>query len=327
MKCTVYELGRLKEYKYVVTFARHRGKWIICRHKGRDTWETSGGHIEPGETPLEAAKRELYEETGALDFDIRPVCDYWACDEPHETENIEWSNGQVFFAVVHTMGELPESEMECIGYFDTFPENLTYPDITGELLPRALNLLPPSNINKDIKIVNMKELGERQRIEAAQILCDELGWPSLKEAMYEVQERWKGTDAVFLAALEGSELIGWGGILAPTYNGNVFELHPLAVKRDWQRKGVGTALVNALAAAAREKGGLTLWLGADDEVTGKETSLRNADLYDDLPRQLREFRPGKHQAGFYFKAGFKITGVMPDANGRGKPDIFLAMKL
>jgi len=139
MKCSVYKLGKLKDYKYVVTFARYNDKWIICKHKNRDTWETSGGHIESGETPIEAAKRELYEETGAVSFDIVPVCDYWACYEPHETENIEWSNGQVFLAVVKKLEEIPKnSEMECINFFDEFPRNLTYPDITYELLPQII---------------------------------------------------------------------------------------------------------------------------------------------------------------------------------------------
>ena len=137
MKCSVYDLGKLKNYKYVVTFARYKNKWIICKHRDRDTWETSGGHIELNETPLDAAKRELYEETGAADFDIVPVCDYWACDEPHETDNITWSNGRAFFAKVYKIGRLPDSEMECINFFDEFPDNLTYPDITKELLPHV----------------------------------------------------------------------------------------------------------------------------------------------------------------------------------------------
>ena len=138
MKGTVYGLGTLKQYKYVVTFARYNGKWIICKHKNRSTWETSGGHIEQGETPLDAAKRELFEETGAIDFEIQSVCDYWACDEPHETENITWSNGQVFLAQVKKLGPLPKSEMEKIYLFDAFPQNLTYPDITHELLPQII---------------------------------------------------------------------------------------------------------------------------------------------------------------------------------------------
>ena len=142
MKCTVYKLNYLKNYKHVVIYARYENKWIICKHKNRTTWETSGGHIEKGETPVEAAKRELQEETGVVDFEINGVCDYWACYEPHEKENIEWSTGQVFLAHVKKMGAIPEnSEMECIDLFDEFPQNLTYPDITYTLLPQIITRL------------------------------------------------------------------------------------------------------------------------------------------------------------------------------------------
>ena len=141
MKCTAYETGTLTDYKYVVTFAVYNGKWIFCKHKERGTWEVSGGHIEPGETPLEAAKRELREETGALEFEIEPVCDYWACDEPHETQKITWANGAVFLARVNSIGNIPESEMEKIELFAEPPVNLTYPDITKELFPRVLSTL------------------------------------------------------------------------------------------------------------------------------------------------------------------------------------------
>lgn len=138
MKCTAYEVGFLKEYKYVVTFAYYAGQWIFCNHKERSTWETSGGHIEAGESPEEAARRELYEETGALDFDIEPLCDYWACDEPHETPSITWANGRVFLAVVKELGTLPALEMKQIKLFETVPPRLTYPDITHVIFPYAL---------------------------------------------------------------------------------------------------------------------------------------------------------------------------------------------
>jgi 8-oxo-dGTP diphosphatase len=139
MKCSVYKLGFLQNYKYVVIFARYNNKWIICKEKNSETWQTAGGHIEKNETPIQAAKRELFEETGALDFDINPICDYWACDEPHETDNIGSSNGQVFLAYVNKLGNIPEnSEIECIDFFDEFPQNLTYPDITYELLPQII---------------------------------------------------------------------------------------------------------------------------------------------------------------------------------------------
>ena len=138
MKCTVYNLGFLQDYKYVVIFGIHNGKWVFCKHKKRKTWETAGGHIEPGETPLDAARRELYEETGSVEFEIVPICDYWACDEPHETKDITWSNGVVFFAQIKGIEALPESEMERIAFFDSLPEKLTYPDITPKLFPYAL---------------------------------------------------------------------------------------------------------------------------------------------------------------------------------------------
>lgn len=127
MKCEAYELSSLKRYKYVVIIAKYRGNWILCKHKKRDTWETAGGHIELGESPLEAAKRELFEETGSISFDIKPIFDYWAADDTSE------ANGMVFFAEIKKLGDLPESEMEKIKFFQTLPSNLTYKDITPKL--------------------------------------------------------------------------------------------------------------------------------------------------------------------------------------------------
>ena len=185
-----------------------------------------------------------------------------------------------------------------------------------------------------MEIVNMQTLNESQRTQAAQMLTDELplGWETLADALEEIAdcvdniERDGDGESLFLAAVKNDEVLGWVGML-PSYSGRVYELHPLVVKRDQQGKGIGTALVRALEKAAKERGGLTLQLGADDESPGGETSLANVDLYDDLPRRLQEFEPGTHQAKFYMKLGFKIIGVMPDANGIGKPDIFMAKRL
>ena len=64
LQCVISPLSTLSTYKYVVICSRYKGKWLLSRHKKRDTWETQGGHIEPGETPEQAARRELREETG-----------------------------------------------------------------------------------------------------------------------------------------------------------------------------------------------------------------------------------------------------------------------
>ena len=127
MICKTYPLGEKAPYKYVVVMSRYQGKILLSRHKDRDTWETQGGHIEPGETPLEAARRELYEESGAVEFDIRPVFDYWAGDERGG------ASGQVFAATIRTLGPLPKSEMAEVRAFDEIPPNVTYPAITPEI--------------------------------------------------------------------------------------------------------------------------------------------------------------------------------------------------
>ncbi|MDO5399831.1 MAG: NUDIX domain-containing protein [Eubacteriales bacterium] len=127
MTSQIYPVGTLKQYKYVVTLSEYNGKILLSRHKARTTWETQGGHVEPGETPLEAAKRELFEESGAVDYDIQPLCDYWAGDETGG------ANGMVFHAVIRALGPMPESEMAEVRCFDELPENLSYPAITPVL--------------------------------------------------------------------------------------------------------------------------------------------------------------------------------------------------
>ena len=180
-----------------------------------------------------------------------------------------------------------------------------------------------------MEIVNMDKLSEPQLMQAALILAEELpiGWPTLSQATDEVNKLLARDDGtVLIAAIDDGEVTGWCGIL-PEYNGNVYELHPLVVSRKKQRKGIGTKLVETVSEIAREKGGLTLQLGSDDEKPGGETSFANVDLYDDLPRRIKEFETETHPAAFYLKIGFKIVGVVPDANGKGKPDIMFAKPL
>ena len=139
LRCSIHPLNTLAPYKYVVVCACYRGQWLLSRHRERDTWETQGGHIEPGETPVMAARRELYEESGVQDAEIIPVCDYCGfTDRGH-------ANGVVFLAVVHAMGELPQSEMAEVRLFDALTENLTYPNVSPRLYQEAARLLegPP----------------------------------------------------------------------------------------------------------------------------------------------------------------------------------------
>lgn len=129
--CRTFDMEERKTYQYVVIFSKFQGKLMLSRHKSRDTWETQGGHIEPGETPEQAARRELWEESGAEEFTLTPVCGYLAADESSEAA------GAVFFAEISKMGNLPESEMAETRLFPTLPENVTYPGITPLLFRRV----------------------------------------------------------------------------------------------------------------------------------------------------------------------------------------------
>ena len=128
LKCTVHPIDHFDDRKYVVTLSYMDGKYLLSRHKDRTTWETQGGHIEPGETPLEAAKRELWEESGAVEYTIEPLCDYWAGEENN------WATGAVFRAEIKKLGPIPAgSEMAEVKLFDALPENLTYAYISTVL--------------------------------------------------------------------------------------------------------------------------------------------------------------------------------------------------
>lgn len=131
-------LGSLGAYKYTVIFTRHNGKWLYCRHHNRDTYETPGGRIEPGETPLNSARRELYEETGAIDFDITPALDY-SVRLPDR-----YANGQVFLAEVYNFGDMPPFEMAETALFETIPEKMRFPKILPILFAEVKNSLAQS---------------------------------------------------------------------------------------------------------------------------------------------------------------------------------------
>ena len=168
------------------------------------------------------------------------------------------------------------------------------------------------------------------RIEAAARLLhtafSRLGaWTTMAEARQEVVQSF-GADRVSRVAVDSDgAVIGWIGAIRD-YDGLAWELHPLVVDESWRRQGVGRALVTDLEALLATRGALTLWTGSDD-LAG-ETSLSGADLYKALPEALGALRSwGFHPLPFYRRLGFQVIGVMPDANGPGRPDIFLGKKL
>ena len=123
--------------KFAVIISKTNGKWVFCKHRERDTYEVPGGHRENGEDILTAAKRELREETGAVDFDIRPVCVYSVKGKTRVNENADdESFGMLFIADIFSFEEL-HSEIESILITERLVDNWTYPLIQPKLLEEA----------------------------------------------------------------------------------------------------------------------------------------------------------------------------------------------
>jgi len=121
--------------KFAVIIAKHNGKLVFCKHKQRDTLEIPGGHRENGENISDTARRELYEETGALDFKIEPVCVYSVTAE----DNFDGQEtfGMLFYADIISFEKELHSEIESICLLDGLPEKWTYPLIQPRLIEEA----------------------------------------------------------------------------------------------------------------------------------------------------------------------------------------------
>ncbi len=144
-------------------------------------------------------------------------------------------------------------------------------------------------------------------------------------ALEEIRESFAPGHLSRVAVDDAGNALGWvGGI--PQYDGHAFELHPLAVKPSAQRRGIGRALVRDLEVQARQRGALTVYLGSDDEYGG--TNLFGADVYPNVLDHLAAIRNLRdHPYAFYQKCGYAIVGIIPDANGFGKPDILMAKRV
>jgi len=138
IKVTFYENEKISKDKidFVVIMAKYNNKWIVVRHQERATWEIPGGHVEINEDIEEAALRELYEETGAKQVNkIVPIAIYSVIKEEKETF------GQLYYADVKELGNLPQSEIAEIKLVDKLPKALTYPLIQPYLYEKVMNFL------------------------------------------------------------------------------------------------------------------------------------------------------------------------------------------
>lgn len=174
-------------------------------------------------------------------------------------------------------------------------------------------------------ILDLRDAGESALHQAARLLLEPeaFDWPTMEAALEEVRACTEPGN-IARAAVDGESLLGWiGG--QDRHEGHVWELHPLVVRRDRQRQGIGRALVEDLEERVRARGAHTVFLGADNDIR-VETSTAWSDLYPNVLERLRDIRSvGDHQYEFYERCGYVIVGVVPDANGFG--NIYMAKRI
>jgi aminoglycoside 6'-N-acetyltransferase I len=178
-----------------------------------------------------------------------------------------------------------------------------------------------------VDIVRLTRAGDDLRSAAARILTAAFShipvWSTITEARAEVDECFSADRVAFGVTLDG-DLAGWVGAIK--HSEPLWELHPIAVRPDAHRRGVGRLLVETLEDEAERQGALTISLGTDDEFGG--TNLFGTDVYPTPLEHLTQLRVvTAHPYQFFERLGFSIVGVIPDANGPGKHDILMAKRV
>lgn len=139
MEVKFYDMVEDELLKFAVIISRSNGKWVFCKHKERNTYEVPGGHREPGEDIMAAAKRELQEETGAVRFDMKPVCVYSVTGKNRINESGGETFGLLCYAEIIEFSDELNSEMEEVVLLDELPIKWTYPLIQPKLIQEAQN--------------------------------------------------------------------------------------------------------------------------------------------------------------------------------------------
>lgn len=134
MKVNFYEEIEDSLLKFAVIVAKSQRKWVFCKHKDRITLEIPGGHRKKRESILQTAKRELMEETGAIDFSIKPICVYSVTGKNRVNESGNEIFGMLYYADIQTFESKLDSEIEKIELLDELPTAWTYPQIQPLLL-------------------------------------------------------------------------------------------------------------------------------------------------------------------------------------------------
>lgn len=256
--------------QFAVIAAKYQGRWVLCKHKERSTWEFPGGHREAGETIEAAAVRELYEETGAAEYRMVPVSVYSVTDQAQSGEKQAESFGMLFSAEISRFDQLPPAfEMEKIECFEKPPDNWTYPEIQPLLFQHLRQAAGKTMIcaEKTESLLyrragsHDRELLTRLRLEvlrAANGLEEDvdLSRTELESRRYYETCFPEDSHAAWLV-FDGEEVVGMGAVsfyqVMPTYHnpsGKKAYIMNMYTRPDYRRRGIAYRVLELLTAEA-----------------------------------------------------------------------------
>lgn len=256
--------------QFAVIAAKYQGRWVLCKHKERSTWEFPGGHREAGETIEAAAVRELYEETGAAEYRMVPVSVYSVTDQAQSGEKQAKSLGMLFYAEISRFDQLPPAfEMEKIECFEKPPDNWTYPEIQPLLFQHLRQAAGKTMIcaEKTESLLyrragsHDRELLTRLRLEvlrAANGLEEDvdLSRTELESRRYYETCFPEDSHAAWLV-FDGEEVVGTGAVsfyqVMPTYHnpsGKKAYIMNMYTRPDYRRRGIAHRVLELLTAEA-----------------------------------------------------------------------------
>ena len=145
MDIRFYEQALDSDLKCAVVAARVGGKWLLCRHRGHETWELPGGLREAGEDIYTTARRELQEGIGAIDFQLEAVSAYGVFKQGEDP-----AFGALFFADIRELAECPaSSKVEETCLTEEIPAAMAYPDIHPALIEQVQVWLDGGNFRSE----------------------------------------------------------------------------------------------------------------------------------------------------------------------------------
>jgi 8-oxo-dGTP diphosphatase len=138
-----------QDITFVVIVSQYNGKWLFCKHKERTTFEVVGGRREAGETIWETAHRELFEESGATEYELKQISPYRM-----KVSDTSFKCGMLFYAEIKELTSLPDSEIQSVHFFDEVPplDKLTYPHLQHDLMNRVKVELESFQLEGAVKI-------------------------------------------------------------------------------------------------------------------------------------------------------------------------------